>query len=171
MPVKGGYLLITGGGALLIWSGLKGKSWSTVFRDLISGQSPQAALTAYPVTGSATGPGGTSSAPGPVGGNAAKNRAIGRVLAAPYGWSTGAQWAALDEIWGTLESGWNNHARNPTSGAYGIPQALPPSKMGALANPPISSASAQIAWGLRYIKQRYGNPVNALAFHRANGWY
>src|SRR5262249_27562945 len=65
----------------------------------------------------------------------------------------------------------NRLARNPTSGAYGIPQALPPSKMGAAANPPISSAVAQINWGLGYIKSRYGSPEAAWAHELAYHWY
>jgi len=61
MPVKGGYLALTGAGALLVWSGLKGKSWSTVLRDIAQGRKPQTATTAYTITGTtATGPGGTN---------------------------------------------------------------------------------------------------------------
>jgi hypothetical protein len=71
------------------------------------------------------------------------------------------------------ESGWSNTARNKSSGAYGIPQALPPSKMGAAANPPQSSYIAQINWGLGYIKNRpgYGSPAAAWAHEVAHGWY
>jgi len=79
-------------------------------------------------------------------------------------------WPALLALW-TRESGWNRFARNPSSGAYGIPQALPPSKMGPDANPPVSSAGAQIMWGLNYIAGRYGNPGTAWAHETAFGWY
>lgn len=176
MPVKGGYLALAGAGALLVWSGLKGKSWSTVLRDIAQGKKPSTVTTAYQIQGtpisSDTTPGGTSNAGanGPVGGTVGKNQAIARVLAAPYGWSTGEQWAALVQLW-NRESGWNNRAQNSSSGAYGIPQSLPASKMGVLANPPVSSASAQIAWGLAYIKGRYGDPVNAWAHEESAGWY
>jgi hypothetical protein len=61
------------------------------------------------------------------------------------------------------ESGWNQYARNPSSGAYGIPQALPASKMGAAANPPQSNPAAQISWMVGYIKSVYGDPINAYA--------
>lgn len=175
VAVKATYLLMAGGGAILLWSGLKGHRWTTTLRSVLSGQAvPSAqelAITSSSAAFSSTG----STEAGPqsttaVGGTAVKNKAIGKLLAAGYGWSTGAQWDALDWIW-SEESSWDNHARNPTSGAYGIPQALPASKMGALANPPVSSASAQIAWGLRYIKGRYRTPVEAKAFHEANGWY
>jgi SLT domain-containing protein len=69
------------------------------------------------------------------------------------------------------ESGWNNFARNPSSGAFGIPQALPPGKMGAAAAG--GNAAAQIAWGLSYIKSVYGSPANAYAkwLARSPHWY
>lgn len=173
MPVKGGYLLAAGGGVILVWSGLRGKSWSAVLRDIVSGQKPEMAKTTAAIVSApqaAAAGGQVTPSTLPAGGSSAKNKAIGRALAAAYGWSTGAQWSALVALW-TRESGWDNHIRNPSSGAYGIPQALPASKMGALANPPVSSAGAQIRWGLSYIKQRYGNPVNAEAHEQANGWY
>src|SRR5215831_13559536 len=49
MPVKGGYLLAAGGGAILLWSGFKGKKWSAVLRNIISGRSPQSTITSYPI--------------------------------------------------------------------------------------------------------------------------
>jgi hypothetical protein len=94
---------------------------------------------------------------------------LGRAMAAQRGWS-GTQWDALFQLW-QRESGWNRLARNPSSGAYGIPQALPASKMGPAANPPTSSAAAQIAWGLGYIASVYGNPVAAWAHETRFGWY
>lgn len=103
-----------------------------------------------------------------VSGDAKANMALGRQLAARYGWASGPQWAALVELW-NRESGWNNLARNPTSGAFGIPQALPPSKMGSAAV--AGDAAAQIAWGLRYIRGRYGSPAAALGFHNSHNWY
>ena len=177
MPIKTGYLLAAGGGAILLYSGIKGHRWGNVLRDVISGQkipsTQELAITSAPAAFSSGGSGSGATAPNlGVGGSATKNKAIARVLAAPYGWSTGAQWTALDRLW-TQESGWDNHAKNPTSGAYGIPQALPASKMGALANPPVSSASAQIAWGLRYIRTNpnYGDPIHAEQHELSQGWY
>ena len=66
------------------------------------------------------------------------------------------------------EAGWNQFARNPGSGAYGIPQALPPGKMGAAANPPQSNPAAQISWMIGYIRSRYGDPIRAWAQYYAH---
>ena len=106
--------------------------------------------------------------------SAKSNQALGQKMAAaaPYNW-TGSQWQALDQLW-TRESGWSNIADNASSGAYGIPQSLPATKMPAAAQASpagSSSPSAQIAWGLQYIKDTYGNPVNAWAHEVRYGWY
>jgi hypothetical protein len=78
------------------------------------------------------------------------------------------------DLW-NRESNWDNQAQNPDSGAYGIPQALPYTKMPKIAWPPSAGgnadAAAQIDWGLRYIAERYGVPQFALAFHKQNNWY
>lgn len=95
--------------------------------------------------------------------------ALGRRLAArKYGW-TGPEWDALYELW-RRESGWNPTADNPTSSAYGIPQALTSVHdvgRAYLAGDP----RAQILWGLRYIANRYGSPTAALAHSDRMGWY
>ena len=92
---------------------------------------------------------------------------LGRNMAADQGW-TGSQWKALDNLW-NKESGWNPMARNPSSGAFGIPQALPASKLGPAGM--AGDAAAQIAWGLRYIGQRYGSPAAAWAHSQRYNWY
>lgn len=109
--------------------------------------------------------------PPPTQGTPAQNAQLGQQMAAaqPYGW-TGAQWDALNNIV-MAESGWDDRATNPTSGAYGIPQALPGSKMASAGADWQTDSRTQIAWMLQYIQQRYGNPQNAWAFHLANGWY
>ena len=94
---------------------------------------------------------------------------IGRSMAASRGW-TGQQWLALKELW-TRESNWNHRAINPSSGAYGIPQALPASKMASAGKDWRINPATQIAWGLGYIKQRYGTPAAALAWHNSHNWY
>jgi hypothetical protein len=73
-------------------------------------------------------------------------------------------WPALLALW-TRESNWNPAARNRSSGACGIPQALPCSKI------PDMSPQGQIQWGLQYIKGRYGNPSNAWSFWQSHHWY
>lgn len=93
------------------------------------------------------------------------NVELGRQMAAGYGW-TGAEFDALNRLW-TQESGWRTDARNPTSGAAGIPQALGHALPPGYATDP----SVQIAWGLDYIRGRYGSPSAALAFEQRNGWY
>ena len=85
-------------------------------------------------------------------------------------WASGAMWAAWNAV-AMRESGWNQYARNPSSGAYGIPQALPPGKMGPAANPPQSNPAAQISWMIGYIQSRYGNPIGAYNHEQAFGWY
>lgn len=112
---------------------------------------------------------GVPSAPGAMGGKnaaaiaAAKSYAKG--LLGSYGW--GDQWKALETLW-MKESGWRWWADNPTSDAYGIPQALPGKKMGKGWK---TDAAAQIRWGLKYIKSRYGSPENAWGFWQKNNWY
>jgi hypothetical protein len=86
-----------------------------------------------------------------------------------YGWSSG-QFSCLDSLWNE-ESGWNVFASNPTSGAYGIPQALPGSKMASAGPDWQSDAATQIRWGLGYIQSIYGSPCGAWAHEQADGWY
>ncbi|MGX1130373.1 hypothetical protein RKD49_002563 [Streptomyces glaucescens] len=69
------------------------------------------------------------------------------------------------------ESGWDVDATNPSSGAYGLVQALPGNKMAAAGSDWQTNAKTQIKWGLDYMKSRYGSPVGAWNFWQANGWY
>jgi hypothetical protein len=144
-----------------------------------------AAAAAAAVTGGAVA-GGTS---------AAANEAAGARLASAYGWA-GVQVTCLDELW-TRESGWSQTAKNPSSGAYGISQALghlggedqgqpgavdlalnlagdnyPPAD--APGNPPPygdSDPDAQISWGLSYIQGTYGTPCQAWVHEETDGFY
>ena len=70
-----------------------------------------------------------------------------------------------------LESSWNVRAKNPKSGACGIPQALPCSKMASMGRNYRTSALTQLRWMLRYIEKRYGTPVNAYYFRVSRGYY
>lgn len=86
-----------------------------------------------------------------------------------FGWGSG-QWDALHKLW-QRESNWNHRARNPSSGAYGIPQSLPASKMASAGSDWLTNYRTQINWGLPYIKGRYGTPGAAWAFWQRNNWY
>ena len=93
---------------------------------------------------------------------------IARALLATYGWSE-SQFGCLDSLW-TRESHWNVHAANP-SGAYGIPQSLPGSKMASEGADWRDNPVTQIKWGLGYIADRYGSPCGAWAHSEGHGWY
>ena len=97
----------------------------------------------------------------------AKAYAASRLAA--FGWGQD-QMSALETLW-TKESGWRTTATNASSGAYGIVQSLPGSKMASVGADWQTNYRTQIDWGLNYIKSRYGSPANALAFHLANNWY
>lgn len=96
-------------------------------------------------------------------------QAVGRLLAADRGWGD-SQFSCLDSLW-TKESGWRWNADNPTSDAYGIPQALPGSKMASVGGDWATNPTTQIKWGLNYIAGRYGTPCSAWAQSQAVNWY
>ena len=91
------------------------------------------------------------------------------IAASQYGWGAD-QFGCLDSLW-TRESGWDPHAQNPSSGAYGIPQALPGSKMGAYGSDWADNPTTQIQWGLAYIRGSYGTPCGAWSEFQSQGWY
>jgi hypothetical protein len=95
-------------------------------------------------------------------------QAIARDMVAARGWGD-EQFGCLVELW-NRESGWNVYASNP-SGAYGIPQALPGSKMSTAGADWATSAATQITWGLGYISGRYGTPCAAYDTALSQGWY
>ena len=87
-----------------------------------------------------------------------------------FHWRPKYQFRYVNRLW-MRESSWNVRASNPYSGAYGIPQAVPGSKMASAGRNWRTSARTQIRWGLRYIRSRYGKPRRAWAHERATGWY
>ncbi len=97
-------------------------------------------------------------------------RRVGAVQAYARSLVPAAQWPCLRELW-RRESNWRWNADNPTSSAYGIPQALPGSKMRAAGADWRTNPRTQIRWGLRYIDARYGTACAALAHHDRKGWY
>ena len=86
-----------------------------------------------------------------------------------YGWSD-YDFSCLVSLW-NRESGWNPQAVNRSSGAYGIPQALPGSKMAAYGSDYLTNGNTQIDWGLSYISGRYGSPSAAYSHQQRTGWY
>jgi hypothetical protein len=97
-------------------------------------------------------------------------RGVARRMLHRFHWSVRKQFRYLNWLW-NRESGWNKYARNPYSGAYGIPQALPGRKMASAGPNWRSNAWTQIRWGLRYIRARYGTPRRAWNHSQATGWY
>ncbi len=97
------------------------------------------------------------------------SRAIGLQLTLARGWSE-AEFACLDALW-TRESGWRVNAQNSSSGAYGIPQSLPGSKMASVGADWQTNPATQITWGLNYIAGRYGTPCGAWASFQVKNWY
>ena len=86
-----------------------------------------------------------------------------------YDWGNG-QYSCLDELW-TKESHWNYKASNRRSGAHGIPQALPATKMDSAGTYWRTNPVTQISWGLRYIEVRYDTPCKAWAKFKRSNWY
>ena len=130
--------------------------------------SPAEVASANPGTGTGTSGGGivyvTSTPPDP---NTAQSIAYN--LMASFGFNPQTYFGCLLDLW-NRESGWRYDAEN-ASGAYGIPQALPGSKMASAGPDWATNPATQIKWGLTYIKGIYGNPCSAWAFEEANGYY
>lgn len=170
MGVSGVALAAAAIGGVFVYGGIKGKSPLIAFQSVVTGNNPSGLTPTQTIHGNAgKDPLGPTLPITPHGGN---NKAIGRLLAAQRGW-TGPEWDALDKLW-TRESGWSNTVTgSPTNlgRAYGIPQALPASKLPAAGQPPQSDPTTQIRWGLTYIAQRYGTPIKAWAHETTVGWY
>ena len=184
MPVSGLSVTYTVVGGIILWSGIKGTTLSATFKDIASGNAPQAPATTASNT-AATGVG----ASGPVTANtitSIQNYSLARLVASTYGWGAGQEFASLTEII-NAESGGNPQAMNP-SGAYGIAQALGhgnaatqgtysdsyggygvPTSTCVGANS--GNATDQLVWMMAYIQQTYGDPIKAWSFHVANGYY
>jgi len=110
----------------------------------------------------------------PSGGGSGDNSPAGaqasaRGMLGGYGWGDD-QFGCLVSLW-NKESGWNYQAHNSSSGAHGIPQALPGSKMASAGADWQTNAATQVAWGLGYISSRYGSPCGAWSHSQSTGWY
>jgi hypothetical protein len=93
-----------------------------------------------------------------------------RIMASRYGWRSTSQFTCLVNLW-NRESHWNYRSHNRSSGAHGIPQALPGSKMGNVAPDWRTNPVTQVRWGLGYIKSRYGSPCGAWRHFQSHSWY
>jgi hypothetical protein len=97
-------------------------------------------------------------------------RAVAREISqSKYGWGS-FQFACLNKLW-TKESNWRYKARNKSSGAHGIPQALPATKMESIGTDWRTNPVTQINWGLRYIEVRYETPCKAYKKFQRSRWY
>jgi hypothetical protein len=97
------------------------------------------------------------------------SRNYARAMLPEYGWKH-KDFACLNELW-TRESNWRTKAENKSSGAYGIPQALPATKMARFGDDYRKNPKTQIKWGMLYINERYENPCTALRHHNLKNWY
>lgn len=155
--------------------GLTGAAYPQLSSTLTSGVAlyPQAGtLTNDNATTSGTGVATSGPTPHGVAGatsDANVNEGLGQQLAASYGWGSGPQWQALNNLV-MSESGWNSSAQNAGSTAYGIGQFLN-TTWATVGYTKTSDPKTQILAMLAYIKLKYGNPQNAWAFHKANGYY
>ncbi len=127
------------------------------------------AFTSHAANPQASGGGGTGGGGQAKARHRATARAIARGMLRHFRWSR-RQFKFLNWLW-NRESGWNVYAENPYSAAYGIPQAVPGSKMGTAGPNWRSNARTQIRWGMRYIRDRYGSPRRAWAHEIGSGWY
>jgi hypothetical protein len=105
----------------------------------------------------------------PVPAAAGSPQSIAQSMLKSFGWSS-SQFSCLEPLW-EHESGWSVTASNPSTGAYGIPQAAPGAKMASAGPDWQTNASTQIKWGLGYIKDTYGSPCAAWSHEQADGWY
>lgn len=101
--------------------------------------------------------------------NPGSAQAIARQMVLSRGWGEG-QYSCLYSLW-QRESNWNVYAQNRSSGAYGIPQALPGTKMATHGSDWQTNPATQISWGLDYIAGRYGTPCGAWGHSEQVGWY
>jgi hypothetical protein len=140
------------------------------------GQIIQSAAAAKSAAANSGGGGGSSSGgsttvnvPVAAAPNPGSAEAIAQQLMPSFGFSVSGQYSCLYDLW-MRESGWRYDAYNP-SGAYGIPQSLPGSKMASAGSDWRTNPATQIKWGLGYISQIYGTPCGAWNHEVADGWY
>jgi hypothetical protein len=198
MALSGIGLLYATAGGIVLWSGIRGQPIASIVRQVSAGQQPSGGNTEQvtapgspDVTSASTSaiagqdPGGAYA--DPTGASSSTGAAALQQAAKAYGWDSGAQWTALNYV-EMREAGYSATARNPSSGALGMAQALGhgnANTAGTLGNEyggfGLTDAQARLAnsgnaywqavWMVNYIHSAYGNPVNAAAHEKANNWY
>lgn len=201
MPAKGTYLLIAGGGGILLWAGLKGKSPAGALRNIIAGQKPEQAQTTALITsldlsgssgssgggggGGGTGTGSVNTATPSGAGSKAAFKTFAMALLIKHGWP--GQFGSFNSL-EMQEAGWNANATNQSSGAYGIGQALghgTANTRGTVTNQygnygtsdaTCRSANSgngfsQLIWTMNYIARTWHDPNGAWAHEQAYNWY
>lgn len=163
-------------GIIFLYGGVKGYSPVKAFENIIKGKNPGEGQTNTAIL-TASDPNTPNSGVGIFSGsvNASGNKKIAQQLAIQMGhgdWTTGKQWSDWVALWNG-ESGWREDAVNPTSQAWGIPQALPGSKMASAGADWRTNPATQIKWGIEYIATTYGSPSAAYAawLSRSPHWY
>ena len=194
MAVNGAALASVVAGSVFLYAGIKGKSISQAVQYVIQGknpaQSPQTNAIADVSITDATSSGGGGGGSSTVANANATGVAALKNAAKPHGWDTGAQWQALNAL-EMSEAGYNAKAKNPSSGALGMAQALGHGKgqatAGTLGNEyggyGLTDAQAKLAnsgnaawqavWMCNYIATNgnFHDPISAWAWHRAHNWY
>jgi hypothetical protein len=192
--VNGFSLAYTATGAVVLWSGIKGWSISETFKQLLSGKTPAASTEQITTTSAETTASGTDGIFGggdfaaPSGsGSSSSGRSAMLQAAKAYGWNTGAEWTALVYV-EMREAGFSATAKNASSGALGMAQALghgTSGTAGTLGNEyggyGLSDSQAKLAnsgnaywqavWMCNYIKATYGDPIAAANHERSHNWY
>ncbi|MBC7519381.1 MAG: transglycosylase SLT domain-containing protein [Microbacteriaceae bacterium] len=148
-----------------------GSSPAAIIRDSYSltEKAVPAATTAIAAAKASGKASGNAAAPAAGVPNPGSAQDIAHQMVADRGWGDD-QFNCLVALW-NRESGWNAFAHNGGSGAYGIPQALPGTKMATAGPDWATNPATQITWGLGYISGRYGTPCGAWASSQSKGWY
>jgi len=148
---------------------LSGTSEAQAIASALAGSAAGIPMVAEAKNTSSTTSAGTGSNPKATGSNAQGHlKSYAKALLNKYGW--GNQWDDFNAL-EMSEAGWNVHATNPSSGAYGLAQALPASKYSSAGKDWKTSGETQLNWMMSYIKGRYGSPSAAWSFHQKNNWY
>jgi Transglycosylase SLT domain len=191
--INGFTLGYTALGGIILWSGIKGATLSATVKALLSGQTTVSNTQQIGTPELSVGEDNPSTAASdiadaPAYSASVANAALIKLVAAPYGWATGAQYNALTQVI-AKESGGNPDAVNPDSGAYGIAQALGhgdgAATQGTVTNQyggygisdavaqaaNSGSATAQLTWMMAYIKEKYGTPEAAWQSEETRGYY